>query len=332
MDDVFVNAIKRYESTVAPRNRALCGVSGGVDSVLLLRALVACGFEQIVVCHFNHRLRGRASQADQRFVEHLATSLKLTCEVGVSTSGSRGSEAVWREERFKFFQQIAKKWKTPFLFLGHHADDQAETVLWNLLRGAGRRGLGGMRSVSKREGLLLVRPFLDLPRRLIAQEAKKEGILFRADSSNKNTRFSRNKLRHLIIPKLERFLGRNIREPLAAAACILAEEDDFLDAFARQVFNNCGSSSGTLNVRKTTDLPVALQRRVIVQWLASHSVTSFGFDHIEAVRGILRPEPATRGKMAAVNLPGGIRIRRKSGSLFLEHLEQPGNAPSKTRD
>lgn len=321
MDSLLTDVIQKVEPVCPPGKRALCAVSGGADSVMLLRALHAAGYKKLVVCHFNHCARGRESDADERFVARLAARLGFEFEAGRSAAGAEGSEAVWREERYRFFAQAARRRRTRVLFLGHNADDQAETVLWNLLRGCGRRGLAGMRPVSERDGLVLVRPFLEVPRAVIEREARRAGVRFRTDSSNADTRFSRNTLRHLVIPEIERLLGRNVREPLAAAARILAEEERFLDGLARRELERCGLAPGELDARKTASLPVALQRRALGLWLDSFSGVAAGFEHVEALRGILRPAPGDRGRMAAVNLPGNHRVRRRAGRLILERLE-----------
>ena len=130
--------------------RYLIGVSGGRDSVALLHALVEAGFRRLIVCHLNHGLRGRSAAADARFVAALAAKLGLECvaeKVDVAQWADEHSlslETAAREVRYDFFARVARRHRCRILFLAHHADDQAETLLFNLCRGAGRSGLGGM--------------------------------------------------------------------------------------------------------------------------------------------------------------------------------------------
>src|SRR5690606_11858726 len=128
--------------------RWLVGVSGGADSVALLHLLVESGFRNLVVCHLDHRLRGRASAGDALFVRRLAEKLGLPCESGRADVARRmeecgGSlETVARHARHEFFAECARRHRCRRVILAHHADDQAETVMWNLLRGS--HGLKGM--------------------------------------------------------------------------------------------------------------------------------------------------------------------------------------------
>ena len=146
----------------------MVGVSGGADSVALLHLLVAGGFRNLVVCHLDHCLRGRASTGDARFVRRLAEKLGLECEIGridvaERMAASRDSmETAARNARHGFFAECAVKHRCRRILLGHHADDQAETVLWNLLRGS--HGLKGMRrELSKDRAIRRVKPLLTDP-------------------------------------------------------------------------------------------------------------------------------------------------------------------------
>src|SRR5437588_8346497 len=139
-----------------PDARYLVGVSGGRDSVALLHSLVERGYEQLIVCHLNHQLRGRASDADANFVKKLAAKYDVDLEMGSMNARALAAkrkisiEAAGREARYKFFAQVAKKRGTQIIFLAHHADDLVETFLINLFRGSGASGLGAIRPASKR--------------------------------------------------------------------------------------------------------------------------------------------------------------------------------------
>src|SRR6478609_3462356 len=136
-------------ASASKTKRWLVGVSGGADSVALLHLLAAEGFRKAVVCHLDHGLRGRASAEDAKFVKRLAEKLGLHCEVGRADVRGRmlargeSLETAARNARHDFFAACARNHRCPRVLLAHHADDQAETVLWNLLRGS--HGLKGMR-------------------------------------------------------------------------------------------------------------------------------------------------------------------------------------------
>ena len=154
----------------SPDARHLIGVSGGRDSVTLLHHLVHVGYKKLIICHLNHELRGRSSDADARFVEKLAAKYDVDLEIGsadvraVARKKKMSIETAAREARYKFFAKIAKQRRCHTIFLAHHADDLVETFLINLFRGAGLTGLAAMREISIRRidnvDLTIVRPML----------------------------------------------------------------------------------------------------------------------------------------------------------------------------
>ena len=300
---------------VPTRARVLCAVSGGLDSVVLLHFLKEIGYKKIVVCHYNHRLRGRASLADAKFVERLAESQDCGFEIENASIGQFkdpsgfGLEAAARLARFSFFERVSKKLRCPTLFLAHHADDQVETILWNLLRGTGPAGLGGMQCFSERNGMTLVRPLLATPKKLLHDFAQAGRIRHREDKTNSDTQHTRNLLRHEIIPFLESKLQRNFSENLRRTATILQEEHSFLDVLASRV-----AIDQTLAISIVRSLPLALQRRVLLKWLRFSGISEPGFSVIESVRGLVQKEAAS----AKVNLTGGHHARRSRGYLWIE--------------
>src|SRR6266536_2765978 len=197
-----------------PRRRYLVGVSGGRDSVVLLHWLVGLGYKKLVVCHLNHQLRGRSSDADARFVQKLASKYDVDLEIGLRNVGAIAArkklslETAAREARYRFFAQVAKRRRCRTIFLAHHADDLVETFLMNLFRGAGSAGLAAMREVSTRciddVDLTIVRPLLGLWRKEIDSYVQEHRIKFHEDASNKNLNPLRNRIRHRIIPYLEK--------------------------------------------------------------------------------------------------------------------------------
>jgi tRNA(Ile)-lysidine synthase len=197
--------------------RWLVGVSGGADSVALLHLLLDNGFRNLVVCHLDHRLRGRASTADALFVKRLAEKLGLPCEIGRSEvrklMAERGEsmETAARNARHVFFAQCAVKHRCRRILLAHHADDQAETVLWNLLRGS--YGLKGMREEQQitveRVRLRIARPLLGVRRAELVAWLEERGHPWREDASNREPVAVRNRLRNEVFPLLAELSGRH---------------------------------------------------------------------------------------------------------------------------
>jgi len=313
-----LNASPRLIRDFPPRARYLIGVSGGRDSVALLHWLINLGYNKLIVCHLNHQLRGRSSDADARFVKKLTAEYHLDLELAaadvraLAQKKKMSVETAAREARYSFFARAAKRRCCHKIFLAHHGDDLVETFLLNLIRGAGLTGLGGMRDVSSRQidevDLTILRPLLSIWRSDIDKYVRECHLRFREDATNKNLAPTRNRIRNRIIPYLEKILGRNIRQNIWRTAIIAAEEEKWLD---NQVLD---STNADLSVPKLRALPVALQRRSILKWLRAQNISEIGFDVIERVRSLADHGAPT----AKVNLPRDRHVRRRAGRIFIE--------------
>jgi tRNA(Ile)-lysidine synthase len=308
----------RFVPKFPPSQRYLIGVSGGRDSVALLHLLVDLGYRRLIVCHLNHQLRGRSSDADARFVEKLAADFDFeldSADVRVLARKKKMSvETAAREARYSFFAKVAKRRRCRTIFLAHHADDLVETFLINLLRGAGLTGLAAMREVSTRHigavDLTIVRPLLALWRSEIDAYVRTHRLKFREDASNKNLSPLRNRIRHRVVPYLEKTLGRNIRQNIWRTATIAADEENWIDNQVRVSPNR----DDHLSVKELRTLPFALQRRTILKWLRAQNISEIGFDAIERVRSLLDPT----AHVAKVNLAKDRHVRRRAGKLFID--------------
>lgn len=326
-----------------PDRRYLVGVSGGRDSVALLDLLIQSGYTNLTVCHLNHQLRGRVSDADARFVEKLVAryqkqivgqarrlpSIKfrkrsarpptahVECELGkanvraLAKKKKLSIETAGREARYRFFADVAKHARCRTIFLAHHADDLVETFLINLFRGSGTAGLAAMRGVSQRDvnnvDLTIVRPLIATWRTEIDRYIRTRRLKFREDKSNRDLAPLRNRIRHRILPYLEKTLGRNIRQSIWRAAMIAAEEEAWLE---KQLPNSTGVE---LAVAALRELPAALQRRQILKWLRDRKISNVGFDVVENVRALLDHD----SRVAKINLPQDRHVRRKAKRIFI---------------
>jgi len=313
MSRIQPNFLRRF----SPNERYLVGLSGGRDSVALLHWLVDSSYKKLICCHLNHQLRGRASDADARFVRKLADRYDVDLVIGSAKVRALASqqklsiEAAAREARYKFFAQLAKRKRARTIFLAHHADDVVETFLINLFRGAGSSGLSAMREVSNRRidnvDLTIVRPFLGIWRTQIDDYVRKHRLKFREDASNKDMALLRNRIRRQIIPYLEKTVGRNIRPSIWRTATIAAEEENWIET---QLPDETAAELSVLELRK---LPTALQRREILKWLRLRKISNVGFDVVENVRTMLHPD----SRIAKVNLPRDRHVRRQAKKIFI---------------
>jgi tRNA(Ile)-lysidine synthase len=307
------------ERDFPPNSRYLIGLSGGRDSVALLDCLVQRGYKNLIACHLNHQLQGRAGNATAKFVAGLAKERKLPCEMGstdvraLARKAGKSIELAAREARYEFFAKVARRRKCNTVFLAHHADDLVETLLINLFRGTGLAGLAGMREVSERTiagvTLTIVRPLLGVWRRDIDAYVKTRKLEYRDDATNRDLEPLRNRLRLRALPYLGRTLGRNIRQSLWRTAQIAAEEEALLDQLAPV---EC--TEDALSVKALQELTLAMQRRALRNWLRDHGIADVGFEVVERVRALLD----VKGGPAKTNLPKNRHARRRAGKLFLE--------------
>jgi tRNA(Ile)-lysidine synthase len=245
-----VLAFIRREGLLHAGDRLAVAVSGGADSVALLRIMLELREELgivLSVVHFNHKLRGVEAEADERFVARLADRYDLPLHAGSGDVASYAhtqhlsTEAAARELRYQYFQALFATNSVNRIATGHTMDDQAETVLLRLVRGAGTRGLAGiypqLSSFSPefirtqlsvpRSQFSVVRPLLATRRKVIEAYLKEIGQDWREDSSNRDLRHARNRVRHGILPRLERTLNPAVRETLAETADMARVEEEY---------------------------------------------------------------------------------------------------------
>lgn len=300
--------------------RYLVGVSGGRDSVALLDCLKELGYRHLIVCHLDHQLRGTASKADARFVRNLAAKLSLESEIdrvdvaALARRTKQSIETAGRNARYEFFAGVARRRRCRRIFLGHHAGDLIETFLFNLFRGAGPAGLSGMRQVATRNvagvQLTIVRPLLGTNRDEIDAYLKERRLKYRDDATNETLAPLRNRIRHRVIPYIEKQLGRNVRGALWRAATISADEAEW----AETLIHPTSTSKSELSVSELQKQPRALQRRTIHLWLQTRGIMNLDFETIERVRSLVQPG----ARVAKINLPHNRHARRRAGKLFLE--------------
>ncbi len=292
----------------------LVGVSGGADSVALLDALVQSGFRPHV-CHLNHQLRGADSGADAEFVAQLAKRYDLPATIKsrdvAAFAGEQklSLEDAARRARHEFFSVVAQRTGIHKLALAHTADDQVETFLLRLLRGAGVPGLVGIWPERQIGSLRVIRPLLGIRRAEVLHYLDERKLSHCEDVSNADTRFTRNRIRHDLLPLLERDFNPAIRDVLARTAEILRDEDFYMLRHVAQTFYLRTCSNDSVNVTTLVNLPIAVQRRLLRFWLGGEDELGarFSFDHIEAVRALaLNDSPS-----AQLDLPDDLVVYRE---------------------
>jgi tRNA(Ile)-lysidine synthase len=322
-------------------DRVGVAVSGGADSVALLRLLLELRKEVgivLSVVHFNHKLRGAESDQDERFVAELAQrhKLELRCQSGDVAAHAAEKhlslETAAREMRYRYFQGLLSEGGLNRIATGHTLDDQAETVLLKIVRGAGGRGLAGIYPRLKVSSSRLsafsfqqtphaeasvVRPLLGTKRRELEIYLLALGQTWREDKSNRDLRHMRNRVRHGILPRLERYLNPAVREAFAETAEIARSEEEYWEKEVARVLPlvwHAKDAGATLSLSVLADFPLALKRRVVRA--ASESLgMGLDFHHVEEV---LVLGSAHVGPAKSTMLPDGWVVLRNKGELRFE--------------
>ncbi len=320
--DQFKRMIK--ESALFKKgDRVIIGVSGGADSICLLYLLDRFRYDlgiALHVVHVNHNLRC-GSKLDEHFVIKTCAALKLPLTVKNLEKkffNKVGSiEALAREYRYQAFRAVAKANKITKIVLGHTQDDLAETILMHLLRGTGFMGMRGMIPKREMQGVVYIRPLIDISRKEIEIFLKSEKIKFRNDPSNQSLKFFRNKIRKQLIPFLQKGYNENIKASLAHLSGILAQDYDFIERQANKHFERLvthqGSRQRSLSLNPLAKLHPSLQRMVIrltIKQLKGN-INQITFQHIQEIADLIFSRP----DQAVVHLPNSLRVTKRKNSL-----------------
>jgi len=300
------------------RKRWLVGVSGGLDSMAMLHLLLDAGFGDLVVCHLDHGLRGKESDGDARFVKRVGEKMGCAVEVGrvdlKALSGASGEslETAGRNARHVFFEECSRKHRCKRLLLAHHADDQAETVLWNLMRGSAT--CRGMReSVDLKMGrrsIHVERPLLSVRKSELGDWMRSRNFKWREDASNAVSDVVRNRLRNEAFPLLSGIAKRDVVPMLARAAASGGAWSEMMEWALEKA--DVTDPQGRLHVKALQGLPDALATYAFAGFLRASGVGGISAALLETCVGLLDVSGPH-----SVNLPGGRRLRRKEGRIFL---------------
>jgi len=331
----------RRHGLLKPGERVAVGVSGGADSVALLRVLVELRRELGIVlsiAHFHHGIRGAEADQDQQFVQALANGLQLEFHLGAGDTPAHARaaksslETAARELRHRWFLELVSRSQADKIATAHTLDDQAETVLMRILRGAGTLGLAGI--FPEQEEKHLVRPLLEVSRGEVEAYLRSLGQTWREDSSNRDVEHTRNRIRHDLLPRLEEAYNPALRQTLADLAEIARGEADYWDREVASLLprlvragkpsrsgrNASGAASGTasLDLAAFRNLSVAAQRQVL-QGIGRQMGISLEFKHIQQLT-TMASEGAGAQRLV---LPGGITVQRSFREL---QFGSPGTA------
>jgi len=300
----------------APDGPLLLALSGGLDSCLLLHLLVKAGLgPRLSAVHIDHQLQAD-SQGWARFCQALADQQGIPLAIEkVAVDMANGLEAGARDARYSVLLPLARA-QGATLVMAHHRNDQAETLLFRLLRGAGVQGLSAMREHSRQQGVALWRPLLSVGRQTLEDWGASLSLSWREDPSNQDQSLRRNYLRHTIFPALrDRWPGAD--GTLARTADHMAEASELLSEIAQQDADSLGVAGASFPLTDLADLSLARQRNVLRWWLQQNRATAPSAAVLEQLRVL---HLAAGDSQARVEW-GGYAARLYRGALYLASRE-----------
>ena len=294
--------------------KIVVGVSGGPDSACLLDILAKLKPKydlELIIAHVNYGLRGKDSEADEKFVRKLAAEYGLGIFVlRPKVAGKENLESRLRDIRYEFFEKIRKENNFDLIAVAHNQDDQAETFLMRIIRGAGLSGLAAMRFKNGK----VTRPLLAISREEIIRYIKERKLKYRIDKTNKEIIFLRNRIRNKLIPYLEKNFNPNIKETLFKETLSIGEDYALLNNLAEKTYEG----NKELELKKFLKLPVALQRQVLLRAIAEKKadIKDIEMAHVEEIRKMIK---STKNKPQFVVLKG-LKLIKKRGKIFIVKL------------
>jgi tRNA(Ile)-lysidine synthase len=315
----------------------LLAVSGGSDSVALLRAMAALktgGLGRLCVAHFNHKLR-EDSDRDEQFVAALCRQLNVPCETGhaeparLSAAPSSGIEETARNARYAFFRAAAGRLGARFVVTAHTADDQAETILYRILRGTGIAGLAGMARSRRFGPATLLRPLLTVRRSELVEYLRDIGQGFCSDPSNADRRFTRNRIRHELLPLLARQYNSGVADALLRLGSLAAEVqgliDELVEGLSERTMNRANADSVEIDAAALAAEPQYLLRELLMlAWRRqAWPMQAMGFaEWDQLAQMVLEADRPSPGAVTKRILPGNVEAEIGEGRLRLARNPQ----------
>jgi len=331
------------EKLLATDDAVVVGVSGGADSMALLQLLVDLNQKmgwnlRLHVAHLNHGLRGEESDDDAAFVQAASDSLNLRCTIdrrnvaGLADGEPGGVEEIGRRERYALFERVCIETEARIVAVGHHADDNAETILHRILRGTGLRGLAGIprsRPISPGSEVRIIRPLLKRNRRWILDYLADAGRVHREDQSNALSEQTRNHIRNRLLPLIEAEVNPQARDALQRLAEQARWLEEYLHETVQRTFETLIVSHTDQQLTLNADA-LSRKSRIVQTELVRLAFTSFGvgeqdlsFTHLVSALDVIA-DPAS-GKQT--QLPGGMIIEKRYHQLI---FSLPSDEPRET--
>jgi tRNA(Ile)-lysidine synthase len=303
------------------QGRSLVAVSGGQDSLCLIRLLLDLqpkwGWE-LAIAHCNHRWRNDSAE-NAAYVEQLAQAWNIPyfCKTATEIPESEAAARAWR---YQVLAEMALEGRYSTVVTGHTRSDRAETTLYNLLRGSGADGLQSLTWQRPLvPGMTLVRPLLEITRNETAQFCQSTNLKVWEDSTNQDLHYARNRIRQELIPYLQTYFNPQVEQALAQTAELLTADVAYLEAAGREAYERAIELNDSPRLNRTVlkPIPLAIQRRVLRQFLQEVLPTAPSFEHIEKLVGLM--DAPNRSQCDP--LPGGAIVRVEGDWLVIQPID-----------
>lgn len=313
--DRMLTTMSRY-SMLRAGDRVIAAVSGGADSVCLFLCLKELapllGARVAGIAHLNHKLRGADSDGDEQFVEELAARHGVAFyreEARVADAGGNLEQEA-RKARLNLYERLIREGECDYVATGHTRDDQAETVLFRILRGSGTAGMAGILPVTRQR---IIRPLIETSRAEVEKFLRARGVEWREDASNRDIRFARNRIRHELLPALEHDWNPAIRETLARMADVAGEEERWWRGKIAKIAGKLAiAADGGIEIRTdaVAGLPKPFARRLVRELMRAAGGRAAELEHVDRAIALAS---STRGS-GCVTTPG-LAVTRSFGWL-----------------
>ncbi|OEF95774.1 tRNA lysidine(34) synthetase TilS [Desulfuribacillus alkaliarsenatis] len=306
----------------------IVGVSGGPDSIALLDCLARLRTELNLTCivaHLEHGFRGQVSKDDAAYVQRFAEERELIFRMKavnmpkIVQEEHGSAQELAREQRYQWFTELSEEYKTPYIVLGHHQDDQIETVLMRIIRGTSPAGLAGIEGRTKRDRIIIIRPLLNIEKQQLEEYCVSAGITPRLDASNADNHYLRNKIRNCLLPQLTKEYNDNTKQALLNLSDLAREDDLYFQKIAEKEVKNVlvnviANEQYHLNRYKMVNMHIALQRRVLLLILYYlKKETRFQKKHIDSIIAWITAKESG----GLMQLPAGILVSREAESIII---------------
>ena len=317
-----------YESLVENGDKILLGVSGGPDSLAMLDLFyrIRESFNlELIVFHLNHCFREEAT-SEAKFVEQICNEYDIKvfiekCDVPqIAKQKGLSSEEAAREVRLDFMTEKASQLNVDKIALAHHKDDLVETIFLNLVRGSGLKGLSGISPCTEIRQFKIIHPLLSLYQEEIEDYCKERNLNPRRDPTNQQTIYTRNKVRHKIIPYIEQEINPSVKEVMVRMSNLIREEDDYLDKLAKKSLQNViidkNKDQFTLSLDGLKNLPPVIRRRVIRKsiYYVKNEPANLYYKHYQDIDELIMN--GETGKM--LDLPDEIKVKRLYDKIIIK--------------